>query len=88
MLGVIMLRPLTWDERLNVELKTKGENRSYRRFPPQAVAVWLAAEVVTTPAQPPRRSTLSAMTITTARTLLSSLQRLPGVSQHAPRMEM
>ncbi len=42
-----MLRPLTSEEMLDVNLASKGENTSHRRWPKEIVEAFLAAEVVT-----------------------------------------
>ncbi len=41
-----MPRPVTCEERLDVELATKGETTTHRRWPKEVVEAWLAADVL------------------------------------------
>jgi hypothetical protein len=43
-----MLRPVTHEEWLNVELASKGETTMHRRWPRELVEMWLAEDVVHT----------------------------------------
>ncbi len=41
-----MPKSLTCEERLDLELATKGETLFYRRYPHRVVAAWLSAEII------------------------------------------
>ncbi|MGH9942131.1 MAG: hypothetical protein ACRD9R_07225 [Pyrinomonadaceae bacterium] len=41
-----MRRPVTHEELQEVELRTKGETTTLRRWPAEVIEAWLAAEVI------------------------------------------
>ena len=67
------MRPLTSEELTQVELATKGESRARRQYPPEVVAVWIAAEIVRRPGRTPTAETVGAQVSAAPRYCLAAV---------------
>ena len=67
-----IMRPVTPEELIAVELATRGETCTRRQFPPEVVAAWPAAEVGPAAGTARRAITISEWAAGAVRACLSS----------------